>query len=138
MGEHLPEATWQAMYQATGLRIIDGIGSTEMLHIFISAAEDDVRPQLHRQARARLRRARRRRPWQPGPTGQARPLAVQGPTGCRYLADDRQRTYVQNGWSITGDTFVQDEDGYFWYRPAATTSSSPPGTTSTARMSRRP
>ena len=113
-GEHLPEATWRAWKERTGIAITDGIGSTEMMHIFISAAGDDIRR---------------------GATGKAVPgyfaaildavgneigegvgrLAVKGPTGCRYLDDERQKNYVVNGWNVTGDTYRKDADGYFWY-----------------------
>jgi 2-aminobenzoate-CoA ligase len=115
-GETLPKGTFDAWLKATGIKLMDGIGSTEMLHIFISAIENEIRP---------------------GATGKPVPgyeakivddegndlpadtigrLAVRGPTGCRYLADERQRKYVQNGWNITGDTYVMDKDGYFWYQ----------------------
>ncbi|MBV9648125.1 MAG: benzoate-CoA ligase family protein [Candidatus Eremiobacteraeota bacterium] len=115
-GEPLPVATRTAWKDATGLDIIDGIGSTEMLHIFISAAGHDIRP---------------------GATGKPVPgyeacildddgneaeantigrLAVKGPTGCRYLDDPRQTQYVQNGWNVTGDAYLRDEDGYYWYQ----------------------
>ena len=114
-GEALPIATREAWLHATGLTMIDGIGATEMLHIFISAAGDEVRP---------------------GATGKPIPgyqacildddgcevaagvvgrLAVKGPTGCRYLADERQMKYVLNGWNLTGDAYQMDADGYFWY-----------------------
>ncbi len=116
-GETLPRPTFELWEQATGLRIIDGIGSTEMLHIFISSSGDDIRP---------------------GSTGRVVPgyeaklvdddgndvgpgtigrLAVRGPTGCRYLDNlERQQGYVQNGWNLTGDSYMMDEDGYFWYQ----------------------
>lgn len=113
-GEYLPEATWHAWKERTGIAITDGIGSTEMMHIFVSAAGEDIRP---------------------GSTGKAVPgytatildadgnalnegigrLAVKGPTGCRYLDDPRQSDYVQNGWNVTGDTYRRDLDGYYWY-----------------------
>ena len=113
-GEHLPEATWRAWRERTGIAITDGIGSTEMMHIFVSAAGKDIRP---------------------GSTGKAVPgytatllnpdgdeigegvgrLAIKGPTGCRYLDDPRQRDYVVNGWNVTGDTYRRDADGYYWY-----------------------
>jgi 2-aminobenzoate-CoA ligase len=113
-GEHLPEATWSAWKERTGIAITDGIGSTEMMHIFVSAADGDIRP---------------------GATGKAVPgyvatvldadgnsmdegvgrLAIKGPTGCRYLDDPRQTSYVINGWNVTGDTYRKDADGYFWY-----------------------
>jgi 2-aminobenzoate-CoA ligase len=115
-GEMLPKATFDAWHKATGLKILDGIGATEMMHIFIGAPENEIRA---------------------GSTGKAVPgyeakviddqghevapgtvgyLAVRGPTGCRYLADARQTKYVQNGWNVTGDTYLMDADGYFWYQ----------------------
>jgi 2-aminobenzoate-CoA ligase len=115
-GETLPKATFEAWKAATGLTILDGIGGTEMMHIFIGSPQAKVRG---------------------GSTGQPVPgyvamvvdenfnevqrgtigrLAVKGPTGCRYLADARQTKYVQKGWNFPGDTYVQDADGYFWYQ----------------------
>ncbi len=115
-GEALPLATFEAWKAATGITLQDGIGATEMLHIFISARVDEVRP---------------------GATGKVVPgfeakivdehgvevqlgkigrLAVRGPTGCRYMADERQTRYVEHGWNITGDTYMMDADGYFWYQ----------------------
>jgi 2-aminobenzoate-CoA ligase len=115
-GEHLPAATWQGVFDATGIRLIDGIGATEMLHIFISAADDDIRPGSTGRVVPGYVGAVLDDNGQPQPSGVAGRLAVKGPTGCRYLADSRQRTYVQNGWNITGDTYVQDAEGYFWYQ----------------------
>ena len=116
-GEALPKPTWQDWYEASGIKIIDGLGATEMLHIFISCEGDDIRP---------------------GATGKAIPgyeatvldddgnevgadvvgrLAVRGPTGCRYMANpERQAGYVRNGWNLTGDAYMKDADGYFWYQ----------------------
>jgi 2-aminobenzoate-CoA ligase len=114
-GEHLPASTWQEFFAATGVRLIDGIGSTEMLHVFISAADDDIRPGATGKEVPGFRAAvldEDGKPVSPGTPGR---LAVKGPTGCRYLADPRQAEYVQNGWNLTGDTYVQDEDGYFHY-----------------------
>jgi 2-aminobenzoate-CoA ligase len=115
-GEPLPKATFEAWFEATGIKLMDGIGATEMLHIFIAATEDEIRPGSTGKPvpgyEARVI----------DPDGRAVPpgtigrLAVRGPTGCRYLADERQRNYVQDGWNITGDTYVMDEDGYFWYQ----------------------
>ena len=113
-GEHLPQSVAQAWRTRTGIAIVDGIGATEMMHIFISASGAAIRP---------------------GSTGQAVPgfvatildadgnelaqgegrLAVKGPTGCRYLADPRQADYVHAGWNVTGDTFRKDADGYYWF-----------------------
>jgi 2-aminobenzoate-CoA ligase len=115
-GEHLPEATWHAFHKATGIKLIDGIGSTEMLHIFIAAADDDIRPGATGRPVPGYRAAILDDRGNPVPPGILGRLAVKGPTGCRYLNDPRQSTYVQNGWNLTGDTFVQDADGYFFYQ----------------------
>jgi 2-aminobenzoate-CoA ligase len=115
-GEALPKATFDAWLKATGIKILDGIGATEMLHIFIGSPEDAIRagatgkPVPGYQARVVDERCNE---VPPGTMGR---LAVRGPTGCRYLADERQRQYVQNGWNITGDTYLMDADGYFWYQ----------------------
>jgi 2-aminobenzoate-CoA ligase len=115
-GEHLPGSTWQAFYDATGVKIIDGIGSTEMLHIFISSADDDIRAGSTGRVVPGYEAAILDADGKPVPDGTPGRLAVKGPTGCRYLADDRQRSYVADGWNLTGDTYVRDADGYFWYR----------------------
>jgi 2-aminobenzoate-CoA ligase len=115
-GEHLPASTWQAFYDATGVKIIDGIGSTEMLHIFISSSDDEIRPGSTGRAVPGYEAAILDEEGKPVPDGTPGRLAVKGPTGCRYLADDRQRSYVQDGWNLTGDTYVRDADGYFWYQ----------------------
>ncbi|MFI1864591.1 AMP-binding protein [Streptomyces jumonjinensis] len=114
-GENLPAATWREWLDRTGVRIINGIGATELLHIFISAADDAIRPGTT---------------GVPVPGWQARVvdgggspvadgtpglLAVRGPVGCRYLDDPRQREYVRDGWNLTGDTYVREPDGYFRY-----------------------
>ena len=114
-GEHLPVATWEAFRGATGVRIIDGIGSTEILHIFVSAAGDDIRPGSTGVAVPGYVATVLDDSGNEAPTGTAGRLAIKGPTGCRYLADPRQSAYVQDGWNITGDTFRRDEDGYFYY-----------------------
>ena len=116
-GETLPKATFEAWEDATGIRIIDGIGSTEMLHIFISAAGADIRPGSTGLAVPGYRARCIDDDGAEAPRGEVGRLAVRGPTGCRYLDDpDRQRAYVQDGWNLTGDAYVQDEDGYFWYQ----------------------
>jgi 2-aminobenzoate-CoA ligase len=118
-GESLPDATRQLWKDATGIEMIDGIGATEMFHIFISAAGDQVR----RGAIGKV---------VPGytakvvddtgaevPRGTIGKLAVVGPTGCRYLDDARQANYVKEGWNYPGDAFMQDADGYFFYQARA-------------------
>ncbi|RSS79695.1 AMP-binding protein [Streptomyces sp. WAC06614] len=114
-GENLPAATWQAWYESTGLRIINGIGATELLHIFISAADEDIRPGTTGRPvpgwQARVVDGNGR----PVPDGEPGLLAVRGPVGCRYLADPRQGEYVRDGWNLTGDTYVRDPDGWFRY-----------------------
>jgi 2-aminobenzoate-CoA ligase len=115
-GETLPKATFDAWLAATGIKILDGIGATEMLHIFIGSPKEEVRagatgrPVPGYEARV-IDTDGNELP--PNTIGR---LAVRGPTGCRYLADKRQRQYVQNGWNVTGDTYLMDEDGYFWYQ----------------------
>jgi len=115
-GEALPKVTFEAWLATTGIKILDGIGATEMLHIFIGSPEHEIRPGAT---------------GKPVPGYEARVvdengaevaantlgrLAVRGPTGCRYLADKRQQQYVRDGWNITGDTYLEDADGYFWYQ----------------------
>jgi len=115
-GEALPDATRQLWKEASGIELLDGIGATEMFHIFVSAAPQDVR----RGAIGKV---------VPGyvarvvdgsgnevPLGTVGKLAVQGPTGCRYLGDARQADYVKSGWNQPGDAFVQDADGYLFYQ----------------------
>ena len=114
-GEHLPASTWHDFLAATGVRLIDGIGSTEMLHVFIAAADDDIRPGATGKEVPGFRAAVLDEDGKPVPPGTPGRLAVKGPTGCRYLADSRQAEYVQSGWNFTGDTYLQDEDGYFHY-----------------------
>jgi 2-aminobenzoate-CoA ligase len=116
-GENLPLPTFQAWEAATGIRIIDGIGSTELLHIFISASDDDIRPGSTGKAVPGYRARIIDEEGNPLPPGSIGRLAVQGPTGCRYLDDEeRQRGYVWDGWNLTGDAYRMDEDGYFWYQ----------------------
>ena len=118
-GEPLPKATWEQWYEATGLKLLDGLGSTEMLHVFVGSAGDDIvggatgKPVPLYEAKVI------------GENGEELPpntvgkLAVRGPTGCRYLDDPRQTDYVQNGWNVTGDAYMVDENGYFWFQARA-------------------
>jgi 2-aminobenzoate-CoA ligase len=115
-GEALPQATREAWQQATGLRMIDGIGATEMLHIFISAADGDIRPGATGKPVPGYQACILDRDGNPVGPGVIGRLAVKGPTGCRYLADERQRDYVHKGWNLTGDAYEMDADGYFFYR----------------------
>jgi 2-aminobenzoate-CoA ligase len=115
-GEALPRPVFEAWQDATGLQLMDGIGATEMLHIFIAAREDQIRPGATGLPVPGYVAKVVDEHGQEVPRGTPGRLAVQGPTGCRYLADPRQAAYVQQGWNITGDTFLQDEDGYFWYQ----------------------
>ena len=118
-GEGLPDATRQLWKEASGIEMLDGIGATEMFHIFISSAGSEVR----RGAIGKV---------VPGytakvvddaghevPRGTVGKLAVIGPTGCRYLDDARQANYVKDGWNYPGDAFLQDDDGYFFYQARA-------------------
>jgi 2-aminobenzoate-CoA ligase len=113
-GEHLPSATWAAWKAHTGISIVDGIGSTEMMHIFISESGDAIRPGSTGRAVPGYEATVLDADGQPMDEGEGR-LAVKGPTGCRYLDDPRQSNYVENGWNLTGDTYRKDRDGYFWY-----------------------
>lgn len=115
-GEHLPKETFEAVEAASGLRLVNGIGSTEMLHVFISAAGEDVVPGATGRAVPGYRAAVLDDDGRELPPGRLGRLAVIGPTGCRYLDDARQTVYVQNGWNVTGDTYLRDERGYFYYQ----------------------
>ncbi len=114
-GETLPKPTFEAWREATGLAIIDGIGSTELLHIFISSADEEIRPGATGkvvpgyEARVIDENGVER------PPGEIGRLAVRGPTGCRYLRGEKQANYVQDGWNLTGDAYRMDRDGYFWF-----------------------
>jgi len=118
-GEALPDATRRLFRNATGIEIIDGIGATEMMHIFISHTPETVRHGATGYAIPGYRAIvldDNGEPCAPGVVGH---LAVKGPTGCRYLADDRQGEYVQWGWNLTGDAYLMDKDGYFFYQARA-------------------
>ena len=113
-GEHLPETIWRAWHERTGIAITDGIGSTEMMHIFVSASGHEIRPGATGKAVPGYESCVLDPANQPMVEGVGR-LAVKGPTGCRYLDDERQKNYVVDGWNVTGDTYRRDADGYYWY-----------------------
>ena len=116
-GETLPPSVFEAWQEATGLRIIDGIGATEMLHIFISASDDDIRPGSTGRVVPGYEAVIVDDAMTPVPDGVVGRLAVRGPTGCRYLDNpERQHEYVKQGWNLTGDSYSRDGDGYFWYQ----------------------
>ncbi|HYN79972.1 MAG TPA: AMP-binding protein [Gemmatimonadaceae bacterium] len=116
-GETLPLSVYEAWLEATGLKIIDGIGATEMLHIFISASGDDIRPGSTGKVVPGYQAKVIDDDGNDAPAGSVGRLAVRGPTGCRYLDSiEQQRKYVENGWNLTGDSYKLDSDGYFWYQ----------------------
>jgi 2-aminobenzoate-CoA ligase len=115
-GEALPAATRALWKETTGIELIDGIGATEMLHIFISHTEAEARPGATGKCVPGFMAQVVDQAGNPVPVGQVGRLAVKGPTGCRYLADERQLKYVQDGWNLTGDAYFMDEDGYFHFQ----------------------
>jgi 2-aminobenzoate-CoA ligase len=115
-GETLPAATFEAWLAATGIRTIDGLGSTEMLHVFIGSREEEMRPGATGKPVPGYEACVVDDNGREVPPGTAGRLAVRGPTGCRYLGDKRQAEYVQHGWNVTGDTYIKDADGYFRYQ----------------------
>ncbi len=118
-GEGLPDATRTLWRDSTGLELIDGIGATELFHIFISSAGADVRPGAIGRVVPGYSAKVVDDAGKELPRGQVGKLAVQGPTGCKYLSDARQSQYVRSGWNYPGDAFVQDDDGYFIYQARA-------------------
>jgi 2-aminobenzoate-CoA ligase len=115
-GETLPIAVWEDWYNATGLKIIDGIGATELLHIFISSNEENMKPGATGLPITGYEAKIIDSEGNDVPFGEPGKLAVRGITGCKYLnREEKQKEYVQNGWNITGDIFKQDEEGYFWF-----------------------
>jgi 2-aminobenzoate-CoA ligase len=119
-GEHLPLPIFEAWRQATGMKLIDGLGATEMLHIFISSADELTRPGATGKAIPGYEACIVDDDGNTLPPGEIGKLAVRGPTGCRYLSDpERQKKYVQNGWNLTGDAYKMDANGYFWYQARA-------------------
>ncbi len=114
-GETLPAPVYDEWQAKTGKPMLDGIGATEMLHIFITNRFDDHRPACTGRPVTGYEAKIVDDAGREVPAGEVGRLAVRGPTGCRYMADERQKTYVQNGWNITGDAFWQDEGGYFHF-----------------------
>jgi 2-aminobenzoate-CoA ligase len=112
----LPAATFEAWLKTAGIRIIDGLGSTEMLHVFVGSPEEDMRPGATGKPVAGYEARVVDADGREVAAGTSGRLAVRGPTGCRYLGDKRQADYVQNGWNFTGDTYIKDADGYFHYQ----------------------
>ena len=115
-GETLPLKVWQDWYEATGLKIIDGIGATEMLHIFISSNEKNMKPGATGVAITGYEAQIIDSNGNEVPKNDPGRLVVRGITGCKYLnRTEKQKEYVEMGWNVTGDIFRQDEDGYFWF-----------------------
>ena len=112
-GEPLPKPTWDAWHAATGITIMDGIGATEMLHIFIGAPVEQIKPGATGIPVPGYEAKLIDEDGNDLPRGSTGRLAVRGPTGCRYLADARQSQYVSNGWNVTGDTYHQDAGRLF-------------------------
>ena len=115
-GEALPDATRQLWKKATGIEMTDGIGGTEVIHIYISSAGQEVRAGSIGKVVLGYQAQIVDEDMKPVPPGVVGRLAVRGPTGCRYLDDPRQKDYVKDGWNLPGDTFVMDADGYFSYQ----------------------
>jgi 2-aminobenzoate-CoA ligase len=118
-GEGLPDATRQLWKQASGIEMLDGIGATEMFHIFISSAGADIRPGAIGKVVPGYTAKVVDDDGNEVPRGTIGKLAVIGPTGCKYMDDPRQSNYVKNGWNYPGDAFMQDDDGYFFYQARA-------------------
>lgn len=114
-GETLPGPVFEEWIEKTGKPILDGIGATEMLHIFISNRLTDMKPASTGKPVGGYEARIVDQEMNEAPRGTVGRLAVRGPTGCRYMADDRQREYVRDGWNLTGDSFYQDEDGFFHF-----------------------
>lgn len=118
-GETLPRATFDAWTEATGVPILDGIGATELLHIFITNRPGDIRPGATGKPVPGYDAVIVDDEMKPLPDGEVGKLAVRGPTGCRYLGGDRQTAYVREGWNLTGDAFSRDAEGYFHFAARA-------------------
>ncbi|MNX86940.1 Benzoate--CoA ligase [compost metagenome] len=115
-GEALPDATRQLWKAASGIEMIDGIGGTEMIHVFVSSPPEAVKRGAIGKVVPGYVAQVVDDDMKPVPNGTVGRLAIKGPTGCRYLADDRQRRFVQQGWNLPGDTFMQDDEGYLYYQ----------------------
>lgn len=118
-GEHLPLATWQAWFDATGNKLIDGIGATELLHIFISASDEEIIPGLTGKPVLGFQAKVVDQNFNEVEDGTQGFLAVKGPTGCKYLNDSRQSDYAVSGWNVTGDIYTRTTEGYFKYESRA-------------------
>lgn len=118
-GETLPKPTWDQFKEEMGIELIDGIGATELLHIFISASGEDIRPGATGRPLLGVKAQVVDEDVKPVANGEVGLLAVQAPTGCRYLDDSRQTEYVKEGWNLTGDAYIRDDEGYFWYQARA-------------------
>jgi 2-aminobenzoate-CoA ligase len=115
-GETLPKAVFDEWESITGIRLLDGIGSTELFHIFIAAEKDKLVPGATGVPVAGFEACILGPDNEPLGDNEVGRLAVKGPTGCRYLDDDRQKNYVVNGWNVTGDAYIRDENGYYWFQ----------------------
>jgi 2-aminobenzoate-CoA ligase len=115
-GETLPKATFLAWQEKTGIALLDGLGATEMLHIFIASPAGANKPGATGQVVPGYEAKIIDENGNDVPDGTPGKLAMRGPTGCRYLADERQTKYVMNGWNVSGDTYVRDTEGFFWYQ----------------------
>jgi len=119
-GETLPKATYLGWEEVSGVKLIDGLGGTEILHIFITSAGDDIRPGATGKPIPGYEAAIFDKDGKKVPPGTVGRLAIRGPVGCRYLDNpERQQAYVQHGWNFTGDAYLCDEDGYYWYQARA-------------------
>lgn len=114
-GEHLPIETWRQFHAATGIKLINALGATEMLHAFAAAADDEIRPGAIGRAVPGFRAKVLNERGDEARLGEPGRLAIMGPTGCRYLYGDKQLDYVGDGWNVTGDFVRQDPEGYLWY-----------------------
>ena len=114
-GETLPAPVYDDWIAKTGKPMLDGIGATEMLHIFLTNRFDDHRPGCTGRPVTGYEARIVDDAGAPVPRGEVGRLAVRGPTGCRYLSDPRQKAYVKNGWNLTGDSFWQDDEGRFHF-----------------------